>query len=107
MGFGICLNRYDVRSFTKGEFMIQMNLWDEENKLKWNLIVVYGPAHDELKFDFLSELARFCDGSNEPFFIGGDFNIIGYDNEKNTNKGVHRHSGVFNSIIHFFLNLES
>lgn len=54
---GICLNKYDVGSFTKGEFMIQMNLWDKENKLKWNLIVVYGPAHDELKFDFLSELA--------------------------------------------------
>jgi len=99
---GICLNKYDVGSFTKGDFMIQMNLWDKENKLKWNLIVVYGPAHDDLKFDFLCELSRFCDASAEPFLIGADFNIIRYANEKSSNRGVHRHSGVFNSIIHFF-----
>ena len=41
---GICLNRYDVGSFTQGEFMIQMNLWDKILKVKWNLLVLYGAA---------------------------------------------------------------
>lgn len=96
------MNKYDVGSCKKGEFMLQMNLWDKENKLKWNLLVVYGAAQDEHKFEFLSELSIFCDANSDPILIGRDFNIIIYAKEKSSNWGVHRHSGVFNSIIHFF-----
>lgn len=62
--------------------MLQMNLWDKELKTKWNLLVVYGPAHDDQKFEFLVELSNFCDTSTEPILIGGDFNIIRYASEK-------------------------
>jgi len=34
--------------------------------------------------------------------ISGDFNIIRYLNEKNTMDGVHRHTPLFNSLIHFY-----
>lgn len=34
--------------------------------------------------------------------IGGDFNIIRYANEKNIRDGVHRHTYLFNSLIHFY-----
>jgi hypothetical protein len=34
--------------------------------------------------------------------IGGDFNIIIYLKEKNTMDGVHRHTALFNSLIHFY-----
>lgn len=34
--------------------------------------------------------------------VGGDFNIIRYAKEKNTLDGVHRHTLVFNSMIHFY-----
>lgn len=99
---GINLNKYDVGSFKQGEFMIQMNLWDKENKTKWNLLVVYRAAQDEHKFEFLSELSRFCDANSDPILIGVDFNIIRYAKEKSSNRGVHRHSGIFNSINNFF-----
>lgn len=82
--------------------MIQMNLWDKTNKVKWNLLVVYGAAQEEHKIEFLSELSRFCDANSDPILIGGDFNIIRYAKEKSTNNGVHRHTGIFNSIINFF-----
>ena len=32
--------------------------------------------------------------------IGGDFNLIRYANERNKNVGVHRYSGLFNTLIH-------
>ena len=67
---------YDVGSFQQGEYMLQMNLWDKINKIKWNLLVVYGAAHEENKMDFLSELSSFCSKNKEPILIGGDFNII-------------------------------
>ena len=53
-----------------------MNLWDKVQKLKWNLLVTYGAAQEEHKFEFLSELSRFCDSSSKPYFVGGDFNIL-------------------------------
>lgn len=37
---GINLNFLDVGSFTEGDFMLQMNLWDKQLRVKWNLIVV-------------------------------------------------------------------
>jgi hypothetical protein len=39
--------------------MLQMNLWDKINKIKWIFLVVYGVAQDEHKIEFLSELSAF------------------------------------------------
>jgi hypothetical protein len=49
---GILLERFDVGSFTQGEFMLKMNLWDKELKLKWNVLVVYGAAQEDKKIFF-------------------------------------------------------
>jgi hypothetical protein len=99
---GIRNEWYDVESFKQGEFMLQMNLWDKLNKVKWNLLVVYGAAQDENKTDFLAELSSFCSTNTEPILIGGDFNIIRFAKEKNTMEGVHRHTPLFNSLIQFY-----
>lgn len=82
--------------------MVQMNLWDKISKVKWNLLVVYGATQEEYKFDFPSELSRFCDANSDPILIGDDFNMIRYAKEKSSNIGVHRHNGVSKSIIGFF-----
>lgn len=66
------------------------------------MLVVYGAAHDDNKLNFLFELSRFCVSNQDPILIGGDFNIIRYANERNTGNGVHRHSGLFNTLIHTF-----
>lgn len=95
------LEFYDVGSFQQGDFMILMNLWVKINKVKWNLLVVYGAAQEEHKTPFLTELSAFCARNNEPIVIGGDFNIIRYAHERNRPGGVHRFSGLFNSLINF------
>lgn len=82
--------------------MIQLNLWDKQAKLKWNLLIVYGDAQEEGKIPFLSELSCFCSTSQEPFLIGGDFNIIRYAHEKSRNSSIHRHTNLFNSLISFY-----
>lgn len=99
---GILLERFDAGSFTQEEFMLKINLWDKSLKVKWNLLVVYGAAQEEKKMAFLAELSHFCASNSEPMIIGGDFNIIRYIKEKNTMDGVHRHTPLFNSIIHFY-----
>jgi hypothetical protein len=99
---GVKKDLYDVGSFRQGDFMLQVNLWDKQNHVKWNLQVVYGAAHEENKPTFLTELAHFYSANTEPLLIGGDFNLIRYANERNTNNRVHRHSGMFNTLIHLY-----
>lgn len=41
---GVRIELYDVGSFKQGEYMLQLNLWDKSNKIKWNLLIVYGAA---------------------------------------------------------------
>jgi len=96
---GINIKFCDVGSFLEGKYMLQINIWDKETRVKWNFINVYGPAQDEHKYEFLSELANFCCKNRDPYLIGGDFNLIRFASEKNTGVGVHRHFGVFDSII--------
>ena len=79
--------------------MIQLNLWDKVLKIKWNLLVVYGAAHEENKNVFLSELSHFCVNNDEALLIGGDFNIIRYSKEKIS---WMEYIPLFNSLIHFY-----
>lgn len=79
---GVKLDLYEVESFRQGEYMIQLNLWDKLSKIKWNLLIVYGTAHEEGKVPVLSELSSFCSSNQEPLLIGGDFNIIRYAKKK-------------------------
>lgn len=96
---GINLEFLDVGGFFEGDFMLQMNLWDKKLRTKWNLITVYGAALEDRKDDFLAELANVCGKNKEPFIVGGDFNIIRLQHEKNKTGGTNRYSDTFNAII--------
>jgi exonuclease III len=81
---GVRREFYDVGSFRQGNYMLQLNLWDKTNRLKWNLLIVYGAAQEENKLSFLAELSSFCSTNVDPLLIGGDFNIIRYANTTTT-----------------------
>lgn len=98
---GAKIELYDVGSFQQGKYMLQLNLWDKVNKVKWNLLVVYGAAQEEHKLEFLSELSAFCSKNKDPILIGGDFNILRYSYERNRYNGAPRHSDLFNTLINF------
>jgi len=66
-----------------------------------NFLNIYGAAHEENKLEFLAELSNFCSSNKDPLIIGGDFNIIRFSSEKNKG-GLHKHSGLFNSVINSF-----
>jgi hypothetical protein len=46
------------------------------------LVMVYGPAHEDRRDLFLTELAGICAKIKISTLIGGDFNILRYINEK-------------------------
>ena len=79
---GINTNIYDVGSFHEGKYILQLNIFDRERKLKWNFLSVYGAPQEENKIEFLIELASFCSKNKDPYLVGGDFNILRFTSEK-------------------------
>jgi hypothetical protein len=96
---GIRNDRFDVETFENGEYMIIANVFDKKLTKHWSLVNVYGPAQDEFKDRFLSELSNFCFKAKYHVHMGGDFNILRYSTEKNKKFNENNYSSVFNLII--------
>lgn len=91
--------KFDVVSWNVGKFILQATHFDVEKKVMWALLVVYGAAHDDLKDEFLVELASFCSHLTVPYIVGGDFNIL-REAEDNNKKMIHNQFvDKFNSVI--------
>lgn len=97
---GIKNDDLEVGAFDQGDFIIKVNIWGKRKLFKWDLMVVYDPAHDINKNSFLKELEEFYEKNKEPYIVGGDFNIMRFYSDKNKNGGLHVHSNMFNDIIH-------
>lgn len=96
---GIRDSIFDIVEQQNGDHFVRLLLYDKTNDSRWNLVVVYGAAQVEHKEDFLTELSQVCQDSQYPFLLGGDFNIIRKEDEKNKSGGYNRWSFLFNAII--------
>jgi exonuclease III len=97
---------FDVREKEMGDFMIKILVVHKENGFIWNFINVYGAAQNDQKQKFLSELSSFCSKCNHPMLVGGDFNILRKEIDKNKPGGTNKWSSLFNYIIDFHNLLE-
>jgi hypothetical protein len=63
--------------------------------------VVHGPAHEDLKLEFLSKLASFYNCVDCPYIVGvsGYFNIMRNILEKNKPSTLPHSSEVFTSVL--------
>jgi exonuclease III len=75
---------FDVTEKELGEFMIRTLVIQKESGFIWNFINVYGATQNDQKQKFLSELSSFCSKCSHPMLIGGDFNILRKDSDKNS-----------------------
>jgi hypothetical protein len=53
------------------------------DKFIWRLIMVYGSPYDETKLEFVNELHMVMGLWQGPTLVGGDFNLVRYQKEKN------------------------
>ncbi|CAN6249384.1 unnamed protein product [Urochloa humidicola] len=99
---GAKLERFDVLKFENRNFSIAASVFDKKMRKELLLVTVYGPAHDEQKEEFLTELANICASRRAPMLIGGDFNILRFSTEKNKKFIVNKYTDLFNSVINSF-----
>lgn len=85
----------EVEDYDTGKHYLSMVIKDKQHNFKWELIVVYGPAHHGLAPSFLQELNQKCKQTNLPKVLGGDFNLIRRAEDKNS-------SNLNFPLIHLF-----
>jgi len=73
----------DLFLIVEGEFFIKFHLRNRQDDFRWILMVVYGPAQEDFKSAFLSELIRTYQQNTLTTIIGRDFNIMRHNKEKN------------------------
>jgi hypothetical protein len=62
-------------------------------------VVVYGPAQEDQKANFLAEMVNMCSREPLPILIGGVFNILRRPDEKNKSNYNDRWLFLFNAVI--------
>jgi exonuclease III len=66
------------------------------DNLIWRLIVVYGSPYEETKLEFIEELDMVMAKWNGPTLVGGDFNLVRSQKEKNNDIVNFNHMIAFN-----------
>jgi hypothetical protein len=69
---GIDLSRFHIGAIDEGDYYVKFHLCNKDDSFKWALVVVYGPAQDDQKAQFLSELVNMGSKETYPILIGGD-----------------------------------
>ena len=96
---GFNSNDLVVQNVVTGDFCVKFQLKNKQDGFMWSFVVAYGAAQDEFKPDFLAELVRICENETLPMLVGGDFNIIRRQEEKNNDNFHARWPFIFNAII--------
>jgi exonuclease III len=96
---GINKDTLQVLKVVNGSHCVKFHIRSKLDGFEWALIPVYGAAQDEHKPEFLAELVRVCEIETLPMLIGGDFNIMRRQEDKNKPNFNAHWPFVFNAII--------
>jgi hypothetical protein len=88
-----------VKNIVVGNHCVKFHLSSKLDKFEWYLVIVYGAAQDAQKGECLAEFVRMCDDVALPLLVGGDYNIIHRQEEKNNDNFNARWPFIFNAII--------
>jgi hypothetical protein len=96
---GINSSSLQVKKVSNGDYYVKFQIRNKRDGFEWLLIPVYGAAQASNKPEFLAEIVRTCENETLPLLIGGDFNIIRRQAEKNNDNSNPRWPFIFNAII--------
>jgi len=96
---GVNLDRFDVIKFIEATFSLKAIVQDKKEKRTLSLVTVYGPAHEENRDLFLTELSQICSTNTYSMILGGDFNILRFSSDKNTSFSGNKFTDLFNWVI--------
>jgi hypothetical protein len=80
-------------------FSVSCVLQEKAQNFSWKLLVVYGPAYEDKKVEFIDELHSILTSWQGPMLIGGDFNLCRYATDKSNGRINKKIVDCFNDWI--------
>lgn len=99
---GIKIDTFEMEEVFHGNYFLGVLLRQRVNNFRFWCINVYGPAKHEFSMDFILELSGFCKGEMLPILLGGDFNLIRNNRDRNRGQGDQNLMDGFNNFIGVF-----
>jgi hypothetical protein len=97
---GVKTNTFDIVSWDTHSFCITCFIRNKADGGVWRFVLVYGPAYDEFKLDFINELHNVFSLLHHSYW--DDFNLIRESKEK-SNGNINQHwANLFNDWINKF-----
>jgi hypothetical protein len=82
-----------------GEFFSSMKIVLKQDDFRWEIVNIYGPVQIERKANFLQKLNQKISNMEDPFIMGGDFNLLRFTWEKSTGNVNQFWMSAFNDFI--------
>lgn len=80
------------------DFCIVMTIRDRRSNFRWVMATVYGPVDHDLSSVFLEELSVICNQAILLIILGGDFNLIREESDKNSDNVNYHLMDLFNEF---------
>jgi hypothetical protein len=93
---GVKMDDFEIEQSTVSTFFIAILVRNRLSNYRYWVMNVYGPAHHDLSEGFIQDIKDFCDEQSLPILMGGDFNLIRNNNERNQGQGDPRLMTMFN-----------
>lgn len=103
---GVRNDNLEIEQADMADYFMATLIRNRITNVRFWVVNVYGPAQHEKSGDFLQELSAFCDKESLPLLLGGDFNLIRSDKERNVGYGDQKLMALFNEFIGRFQLIE-
>jgi hypothetical protein len=84
---GIRNDDFEIEQVESAAYFLATQIRNRITNFRFWVVNIYGPTEHENYGDFLQELSDLCGKENLPILLGGDFNLITSDKERNVGQG--------------------
>lgn len=96
---GVNVQDFEIEDYISGFYFLRILVRNRITNFRFWIVNVYGPAQHEFSGDFVKEMEGFCSNADFPFIMGGDFNLIRNNKERNQGQGDPNLMDLFNEFI--------
>jgi mannosylglycoprotein endo-beta-mannosidase len=96
---GVKSEMFEVEEYRKEDYFLGVLLRQRVTNFRFWFVNIYGPAQHDFSEAFIQELSIFCANEALPVLLGGDFNLIRSNNDRNQGMGDQKLMELFNGFI--------
>lgn len=96
---GVKSDEFEIEQSTVSTYFLAVLVRNRKTNHMYWVMNVYGPAHHNMSEGFILDIKDFCAEQMLPILMGGDFNLIWNNNERNQGQGDPRLMTLFNYFI--------